>query len=63
MNQTIQKGLSKVIHLTNVEKRALIEKYKDKVFDGNVLAQKIRAVLRERISLKSKIMNPSKMQS
>ena len=56
MNSTLQKGLSKVIHLSPAEKRVLIEKYREKVFDGNKLAQKIRGVLRDRIDAKT--INP-----
>ena len=53
MNLTLQKGLSKVIHLSPAEKRVLIDKYREKVFDGNKLAHKIRGVLRERILAKT----------
>ena len=53
MNSTLQKGLSKVIHLSPAEKRLLIDKYKEKVFDGNKLAHKIREILRERIIAKT----------
>jgi len=53
MNSTLQKGISKVIHLSPAEKRVLIDKYKEKVFDGNKLAHKIRSVLRDRILAKT----------
>ena len=53
MNSTLQKGLSKVIHLSPAEKRVLIDKYKEKVFDGNKLAHKIRGVLRDHILAKT----------
>lgn len=53
MNQTLSKNLAKVVFPNNIEKRLLIEQYKDKVFDGNLLAQKIRSVLKNRILTQS----------
>lgn len=39
--------------VTNKEKRRLLDKYSDKIFDGNLLASKIRSQLRDRVVAKA----------
>jgi methylenetetrahydrofolate dehydrogenase (NADP+)/methenyltetrahydrofolate cyclohydrolase len=42
--------------MTNAEKRILMERYKSVIFDGNLLAQKVRAILKARIEAKASSM-------